>query len=124
MKIDFHDALQTILDEHREFHSDAYQLLYASATPESNHALPSHHLSAEELYTTFCRKLLKEYGPLALTVLNYWGFHSVHDIGTAVYYLVAAGAVSKRRDESAADFDSLPSLEVMLLTPFEPAPTA
>lgn len=124
MKIDFHDALQSILAEHREYHPDAYQCLYQAAVPGGASATlpsaPAAHLSASELYTAFCQNLLREYGPMALTVFHYWGLRTAQDVGTAVFYLVGAGVVSKRRHESISDFDHLPTPEKMLAEPFEP----
>lgn len=126
VKIDFHDALQRLLAEHREYHPDAYQFLYRAAVPGGVPATvpgtPAAHLSASEFYTTFCQSLLSEYGPMALTVFHYWGLTTAQDVGTAVYHLIEAGVVSKRKHESRSDFDHLPTPEQMLAAPFEPAP--
>lgn len=126
MKIDFNDAVQTILDGHREYHRDVYQILYLATNPaayalhDSLSDQPVKHLSAKEYYNSLCKLALQEYGPLAYTVFCYWGLKTAQDVGKATYYLIDAGILNKQRHESVHDFDHLPSLEHMLTAPFEP----
>lgn len=123
VKIDFHDAVQSILAEHREYHPDAYHYLHLAASPENREASSKRHTShysAKEFYHAFCNLLLKEYGPMAYTVLTYWGIHTTMDVGKATFYLIEQRVLSKRPHERVEDFASLPTPEQVLLTPFEP----
>ena len=126
VKIDFHDALQSLLSEHREYSSEAYRFLYQATNPASYaaHDMPDsnrgRHLSAAEFYAAICRLALQEYGPLARTVFDFWGLHTTQDIAKATYYLIAAGIFSKQSHETIEDFAPLPSLEEMLEKPFIP----
>lgn len=126
MKIDFHDAVQGILAEHREYKAEAYQFLYTVATPgaashnEVDHPT-AHHMTASEFYSAVCRYAMQEYGPMAHTVFDFWGLHTTRDVAAATYHLIAAGILTKQRHESIDDFDSLPTLELMLDAPFQPS---
>lgn len=128
MKIDFHDALQSILTEHREYSPEAYRFLYMATTPSSHaaqHDAPEkseiRHMSAGEFYTAVCRLALQEYGPLAHAVFDFWGLHTTQDIAQATYRLIEVGIFSKQRHESIEDFAGLPPLDAMLEQPFIPS---
>ena len=126
--MDFNEALRDILAAHQEYHQDAYRYLYYAANPaayaEQNTDTPSgnqhKNLNAREFYITFCEILLREYGPMARTIVRYWGLHTTLDIGRATYYLITAGVLSKKKHESLEDFEHLPSLDATLLAPYEP----
>ena len=48
---------------------------------------------------------LEELGPMAPTVLNYWGIGSCNDIGRMVFHLVEAGAFGRTENDALSDFD-------------------
>jgi uncharacterized repeat protein (TIGR04138 family) len=71
----------------------------ASSTPR-----PARHVTPRELCLG-CRDLaLRQYGPLALLVLNQWGIASTADIGEIVFNLIAAGDLEKTSSDSRAGF--------------------
>ena len=129
MKIDFHDALQSILAEHPEYSPDAYRFLYLATNPTAGavhdtlEARPPRHLSAREYHAAVCNLALKEFGPMARSVFNFWGLKTTQDIANATYYLIDAGIFSKQRHETKEDFLPLPDLGKTLEKPILPPTT-
>ena len=76
------------------------------------------HLSAEELYMGICSLALDEYGPMAKTVLAYWGINSGRDVGQIVFYMIEAGIFGKQEDDTIEQFYHLPKLALVLDSPY------
>ena len=47
---------------------------------------------------------LKEFGPLALTVLDTWGVRRCEDVGEMVFNLIGVGAFGSTAEDSKEDF--------------------
>jgi len=62
------------------------------------------HVSGRELLGGFRELALHEFGPLARTVLEYWGVRSTGDVGAMVRYLVESGQWSRRREDQWDEF--------------------
>ena len=82
----------------------------------------SSHVSAEELLEGFRRIALREFGPMAPTVLNYWGIASCRDIGEMVFSLVEAGAFGRTENDRIDDFESGFDFREAFVVPFLPPP--
>jgi uncharacterized repeat protein (TIGR04138 family) len=52
-----------------------------------------------------CRFAQERFGMLAFTVLSRWGLAAASDVGEIVFQLVEAGILSRRDEDSRADFD-------------------
>ena len=63
------------------------------------------HVSARELMDGLCRFGRERFGMLAFAVLSRWGLASASDVGEIVFQLVEAGILSRREEDSRADFD-------------------
>jgi len=67
----------------------------------------SGHVNGRELSEGIRQYALKIYGPMARTVLEYWGIHSTEDIGNIVFNMIAVKLFSKNEDDSIEDFKGL-----------------
>ena len=76
------------------------------------------HLSAEELYLGVCSLALEEYGPMAKSVLEYWGILSSVDVGEIVFRLIEAGVFGKQEGDTINQFYHLPALSTILDAPY------
>jgi uncharacterized repeat protein (TIGR04138 family) len=97
-----------ILDRLRErnprYHGKAY-LFLLSALHHVMEGLPEpRHISGSELAEGARALALKQFGPLARTVLEHWGIHSTEDMGEIVFALVEAGILIKEQEDRAEDF--------------------
>ena len=117
----FEDAVNGILRQHDEYAADAYDFLRQAmdmAMRQFKKEENNRHLTAEELYMGVCSLALEEFGPMARSVLQYWGIEDGKDIGQIVFYLIEAGVFGKQEDDSIEQFYRLPKLENLLDAPY------
>lgn len=65
------------------------------------------HVSGQELCFGLRDWAIKQYGPLARTVLQSWGIRRTEDFGRIVFALVDAGLLRKTDQDSPADFQGV-----------------
>lgn len=81
----------------------------------------SSHVSAAELLDGFREFSLQQFGPMALTVLAYWGIRSTGDVGRMVFLLIDAGIFGRSDEDRLEDFEDCFNFEEAFLAPFRPA---
>jgi uncharacterized repeat protein (TIGR04138 family) len=57
---------------------------------------------------------LQEFGPLARTVLEYWGIFTTEDIGKIVFILVEEKLLFKNEEDDIQDFENVYDFEKAL----------
>lgn len=117
----FAEAINAILNRHTEYAPDAYEFMRQALdyTMEQQATdAKTRHLDAKELYFGTCSYALEQYGTLAGEVLSFWGVTSSSDIGNLVYNLIEVGVFGKQEGDSREQFDDLPDMGQLLLTPF------
>src|SRR5258708_36609214 len=62
------------------------------------------HVTAKELLAGFHQYALKEFGPMAMTVFEYWRVTSSLDVGNIVFNLIGSGVFGKTDTDSPEDF--------------------
>ena len=85
-------------------------------------AIPSSHVTAAELLEGFRLQALREFGPMTVTVLEYWGIKSSRDIGKMVFNLVEAGAFGRTENDTIEDFERGFDFHEAFVAPFQPPP--
>lgn len=78
------------------------------------------HVSGQQLLEGVRDHALKEYGPMALTLLNQWGVRRGSDVGCIVYNLISVGYFGKSEGDSLDDFDGGYEFADAFTTPFLP----
>ena len=81
---------------------------------------PGRHVRGAELLDGMRQYALKEYGPLAKTVLNHWGVHQCIDFGHLVFNLVQHGVLGKTDEDRLEDFAGGYDFEEAFRKPFRP----
>jgi uncharacterized repeat protein (TIGR04138 family) len=76
-------------------------------------------VSAAELLDGFRQLALKEFGPMAMTVLEYWRITSSEDIGNMVFALIGAGVFGKTDSDTPEDFHQALNFHAAFVAPFE-----
>ena len=79
------------------------------------------HVSGQQLLEGVRELALKEYGPMALTVLQQWGLRCGTDVGSIVYNLISINYFGKSDGDSLEDFDGGYDFAEAFITPFLPA---
>jgi len=78
-------------------------------------------VAGPELLEGIRQYALKEFGPMVVTVLSYWGIHSCEDVGYMVFNLIGAGIFGKTEEDSIEDFKNVFNFQEVFVKPFEPA---
>ena len=68
------------------------------------------HVGGGELTQGLLVFAQKQFGPLARTVLKYWGISKTDDIGNIVYNMISLGIMSKQPDDTIEHFHEVTDL--------------
>jgi len=125
--IGFNEAVELIRSRDPRYAEEAYAFLRDSLEAavkrrrKARRDAPRDH-SADELLEAFRLHALKELGPMAVTVLAFWGVRSCSDIGAMVFNLVDAGVFAKTDRDTPEAFDRGFDFDAALAAPFRPEP--
>jgi len=101
------ETLATLQERHPRFHRCAYVFLLDALHTVIGGMRETRHISGEELVHGVRDLAMDRYGPLARTVLEYWGIHSTEDLGDVVFALVDIGILVKQSEDRRQDFEDL-----------------
>ncbi|MFM7180292.1 MAG: Minf_1886 family protein [Verrucomicrobiales bacterium] len=90
-----------------------------AGVPRASQSRPR-HVRGPELLGGFRDLALREFGPLARTVLEIWGIHRCEDIGEMVFGLIEVGAFGKTEEDTRQDFANGYDFEDAFRKPFLP----
>lgn len=82
------------------------------------------HVSGKELLEGFRDLALKEFGPMAKTVLGEWGVQRCAHVGEIVFQLVQHGILGKSETDKPDDFQEIWTFTEAFESPFQPKPIA
>jgi uncharacterized repeat protein (TIGR04138 family) len=122
----FNEAVAIAVSKEENYRPEGYQFLRESLEAtikkrsKAKQQSPSLHVSASELLDGFRRLALKEFGPMAPVVLQYWGITGCEDIGKMVFHLVEAGAFGRTENDTIEDFRSGFDFHEAFVAPFLP----
>src|SRR6195952_4736789 len=128
-KIGFAEALDSIGASDPRYQRDAYVFLrdaldYTTKQQKKSKGASVRHVAGPELLEGVRQYALKEFGPMVVTVLSYWGIKSCEDIGHMVFNLIGAGIFGKTEEDSMEDFKSVYDFEEAFVKPFAPVKSA
>ncbi len=122
------NALALILKKDQRYHPDAFVFLrevFNSKTKEHRKNQKTRamtHLSARQCVEKFRDRALKEFGPMTIHVLHYWGIRSSSDIGAMIFLFIDVGILGKTEGDTLDSFSHLLDFKEAFVLPFE-APT-
>lgn len=106
---DHFEAPATVRLANVRFHRDAYDFVLDALQGLISGLSERRHISGRELAEAVRGLAMERFGPMARTVLEYWGIHSTEDLGEMVFDLVEMGILVKdpsdRREDFADVFD-------------------
>lgn len=119
----FQEAVEAVSREDRRYHPESYLFLRDSleATIKRRKKAKTEaggHVGASELLEGFRIHALSEFGPMAMTVLDYWGVRSCEDVGQMVFNLVNAGVFGKTEEDTEESFAGGFDFEAAFVAPF------
>lgn len=122
----FQEAVEKIVKDDQRYRLDAYLFLRevmdfsVKRQKKQRKELRPMHVSAIELLEAFRLLTLKEFGPMALTLLHYWGIKNSMDVGQIIFNLIEAGVVGKTEDDTLAAFSNGFDFQEAFVRPFQP----
>jgi uncharacterized repeat protein (TIGR04138 family) len=122
-KLNFSQALDEILAHDRRYDREAYQFVREGLDytlkmlKKSGHG-PNRHVSGQELLEGLRRYALDQFGPMAKTVLEYWGVRRCEDFGELVFSMVEKGILGKSEQDNRGDFLGGYDFEEVFVKPY------
>ncbi len=119
---DFDSALETVLARDPRFHRDAYHFVREALDHTQGLYQKSGHVDGSELLEGIRDFALKEYGPMALLVLDEWGVRRCEDFGDIVFNLIDAKVLKKTEGDRREHFTGGYDFADAFRKPFQRAP--
>src|SRR5918911_1285602 len=124
-KIGFAEALDSIVAADPRYAREAYVFLrdaldFTTKQQKKIRGTTVRHVAGPELLEGVRQYALKEFGPMVVTVLSYWGIRSCEDIGEMVFNLIDAGVFGRSERDSREDFKCGYDFAQAFVEPFLP----
>ena len=121
----FQEAIEAVSLKDQRYHQEAYLFLRDSLEGTIKRRKKARkesggHVAAPELLEGFRLHALNEFGPMAMTVLEYWGVKSGEDVGYMVFNLVNAGVFGKTDEDTIESFRGGYDFHSAFVAPFQP----
>jgi uncharacterized repeat protein (TIGR04138 family) len=124
-KIGFTEALDSIVATDPRYQREGYIFLrdaldFTTKQQKKLKGAAIRHVAGPELLEGVRQYALKEFGPMALSVLSHWGVNRCEDIGGMVFNLIGAGIFGKTDEDSMEDFKAVYDFRDAFVKPFQP----
>jgi uncharacterized repeat protein (TIGR04138 family) len=126
-KLNFSESIDTILKQDSRYDRDSYYFVregldYTLKMLKKNaQSQPAQrHVSGQELLEGLRRYVIDQFGPMAKTVLAYWGIHRCDDFGEVVFNMVEKGILGKTEQDSREDFKGGYDFDEAFVKPYQP----
>lgn len=122
----FTESVEQICEKDPRYHGEAYCFLRDALEDTIKRRRKSHKeaptdVAAPDLLDGFRIYALKEFGPMASTVLDYWGIRATADVGNLVFNLVDAQVFSKTERDTTEAFRDAYDFDDAFQAPFRPS---
>jgi len=96
--------IHKVIKKNKHYKFEAYSFMMSALNHTMSKLPKPRHVSGVELLGGIRGYALDQYGPLARTVLNYWGIYTTEDFGKIVFALVEVGILRKQPEDKIEDF--------------------
>jgi uncharacterized repeat protein (TIGR04138 family) len=126
-KLSFQETLDQIVAEDRRYDREAYVFVREAldhtikTLKKDRTRSEARHVSGQELLEGIRQHALKEYGPMAITVLGSWGVLNCENFGDIVFNLVEKGVLGKTDQDRREDFQHGYDFQEAFVAPFRPS---
>lgn len=123
-KIEFTEKLDSVVAADPRYQREAYiflrDALDFTIKQRKKNKDESRHVTGQQLLEGIRQFALKEFGPMVMTVLGYWGLRRCEDIGEMVFNLIRAEIFGKTDTDSIEDFKHGFAFQEAFVHPFLP----
>jgi len=125
MQKSFSEVVELVIEKDPRYTKEAYIFLkealeFTIKQKRRGKSEAGSHVDATELLDGFRQLALKEFGPMVMTVLDYWSIAASEDVGYMVFNLIDAGVFGKTESDSVDDFRDALNFRTAFVEPFEP----
>lgn len=103
----FFEVVEEICERDGRFKPDSYEFVLQAVEFTQKSLGKDGHVSGAQLLEGMRQFALKQFGPLAKTVLQHWGITTTADFGTIVFIMIEHGLLSKTEDDNPKDFENV-----------------
>ena len=107
----FIEKIESLLEKDPSYKFEAYTFVLAALHDTVMGLKKPRHITGGELALGIRKYALEQFGPMALTVLHYWGIRTTLDFGKIVYALIDVQLLSKQPEDKLVDFEGVYELE-------------
>jgi len=123
-KLDFGEALDYIASHDHRYSREAYVFLRDAldftVKQRKKAKEASAHVSGQQLLEGVRLYALKQFGPMVMTVFEYWGIRRCEDFGEMVFNLIRIGVFGKTERDSVDDFKGAYTFRDAFILPYLP----
>jgi uncharacterized repeat protein (TIGR04138 family) len=127
-QLDFSEAVEHLTSMDPRYHRDAYyfirEALDQAVKLRQRQLGESGHVTGQQISDGARQVAVKQFGPMALTVLEYWGITKTEDFGEIVWNLIDLGVFGKTDADSRKDFQAVYSFQDAFVEPYLPGKAA
>jgi uncharacterized repeat protein (TIGR04138 family) len=121
----FDDVIEYIVSKDPRYKKDAYYFVrealdYTQSLVSKKTKKPVRHVTGQQLLEGIREFALRQFGPMAITVLNDWGIYRCEDFGEIVFNMVDYSLLSKTEKDSKDDFKCGYDFYEAFCKPFKP----
>ena len=110
--IKFYDLVEEICIKDKRYKPDAYEFVLGGLGFTQKKLKKITHVSGVQLAGGLRDYAINQYGALASRVLSYWGINQTQDFGNIVFKKKKKKLLSKTKEDSLLDFDTVYDFEV------------
>ncbi len=99
--------IEGILEKDATYKFEAYTFVLAALHDTVTKLEKPRHVTGQELAEGIRVYALQQFGPMAKTVLNYWGVYKTLDLGKIVFLLIDVKLLSGQPGDKLEDFDKI-----------------
>lgn len=104
MNEEFYNLILEICAKDNRYHPESYEFVMEALSFSQKKFKKVKHVSGSELLNGIKQLMLNKFGPMVMTVLNYWGIKQTDDFGNIVFNLVDYKILSKDEQDHYESF--------------------
>lgn len=117
------EKIEKVVEENKPYTLEAFKFVLDALHETVSVLDKPRHVSGQELLEGIRLYAIREYGPLAKTVLNYWGIRTTEDFGRIVFLLVEIGLLRKQPEDRIEDFQNVYDFDEAFAVNLDPETT-
>jgi uncharacterized repeat protein (TIGR04138 family) len=100
----FLEKIEKVMKANGRYKFEAYSFVMAALHHSATKLKKPRHITGQELLEGIREYAMDQFGPMARTVLKYWGIEQTIDFGKIVFALVEVGILRKQPEDKIEDF--------------------